>query len=101
MIYFCNDQWAVTDQGLEHQGFPEYVVGMDDVAGLQDFSGQTVYHFPVHMASKTWVNIELLFTAFLYALVHHAGAYQPPVDMVIVRDTLDLARALAPTPGEK
>lgn len=96
MITFANDQWAVTELGLEHQGWPEYEIGVDRLSELLGPGPEgALYMWPVHMAMKPSVNIELFLTAFLHALVEHAGSHPGEVDVILLRDTFAEARGLA------
>jgi hypothetical protein len=63
---FRNEQWAVTDYGLEcaDGSYPIEKRRLPELRG-------DVYDWPVHMAEKNWVNLPLFLEAFREALVHH------------------------------
>jgi hypothetical protein len=51
-----------------------------------------LYDWAVHMAEKTWVDIEAFIEAFTKALDLHAGKYSPKVDPDLLRKSFAEAR---------
>lgn len=66
-VYFANSQWAVTAYGLEclERGAPYAAEGsrMNETR-----PGSDLYDWPLHMAEKSWVDIEAFIQAFETAL---------------------------------
>lgn len=72
-IWWREGQWNVTAYGLEvnrsdgDHKIPSYAIPADRLLeGIED-----VHAWPLHMASKNWVNIPDFVTAWMIALVMH------------------------------
>jgi hypothetical protein len=88
-IWFKNHQWSVTDYGVEAvKPAPYYHFDKKRILETGNRGGE-LYDWPVHMAEKTWVDLEAFIEVFLKAIDMHG--YAEKVD----RDMLDrsLARA--------
>jgi len=57
-----------------------------------DRKGKTFYDWPLHMAGKTWVDIDAFLEAFIAALAIHAGKYPGQVDGDMLAESRDNAR---------
>lgn len=81
-ILFQNDQWAVTDWGLKSikPGAPyEYEIAAKRLLETGN-DGTSTYDWPVHMAEKSWINMDAFEEAFRQAIVVHTGKYEGLVD---------------------
>jgi len=66
-VHFANAQWAATRLGIEHMGeVGVYCIEAARVAETRH--GSDLYHFPLHMAEKPWVDIDAFNEAFEVAL---------------------------------
>lgn len=65
-VHFANAQWAVTRLGIEHMGEGAYCIEAARVAETRH--GSDLYHFPLHMAEKPWVDSDAFNEAFEVAL---------------------------------
>src|SRR5687767_15128030 len=73
MIYYKNDQWKVTDVGLEAIGRANYWLDKGTLVTIHQ-PDDDLLHLPFHMIGKRWVNMQLFMDAFYMALlVHHLG----------------------------
>ena len=82
---FANHQWQVTDFGMEaivgsRTDIMEGETPLYHIAAprlLETTNRDRVYYdWPVHMAEKTWVDIEEFLEAFANALDAHKGKYR-------------------------
>ena len=81
MTLFKNDQWVVLDDGMGPvETLPPYDIAMDRVFELTKRGAKQFYDWPVHMAEKTWVNVELFNEAFDYAIRYYAKVSGVPID---------------------
>lgn len=90
---YQNRQWAVTSYGVESVP-PEskYHFEASRLTEMRGDGADAIYDWPVHMAEKTWVDIEAFIDAFKKALELHAGKYAPPVDSSLLAKSLAAAR---------
>lgn len=90
-----NGQWEVTEFGLEsvRPGTPmEYLIEASRLLESNGAGQGTYYDWPVHMAVKTWTNIELFIEAFDAAIKHHKGKLTQEVDAEKLKATYSEAR---------
>ncbi len=98
MILFKNAQWAVTEWGLEciDPGPPhEYLIEAHRLLAMGGIGQGQFYDMPLHLAAKTWVNIDAFNEAFVEALGHHKGKYRGEVNKKMLLASLDRARECA------
>lgn len=89
---FENHQWAVTRVGLEvKKPEPEYVIYAERLTETTERGGDIYYDWPVHMAEKTWVNIEAFIEAFQKALKEHNATF----DSKMLAASIEVARKIA------
>lgn len=94
VVWFENHQWSVTDYGVEsvRPGAP-YHYHFDKSRLLETGNhGGEMYDWPVHMAEKTWIDIEAFIEAFVKALDLHTGSYRGAVDQVMLEKSIERAR---------
>lgn len=92
MVLFKNSQWVVTDTHVQSvKPAPDYHFEIGRLTEAERAPGET-YDWPVHMAEKTWVDIEAFIEAFEQGLTIHTGKYKPPVDASILTATIVEAR---------
>jgi hypothetical protein len=99
-VWFQNHQWSVTDYGVESvtPGAPyHYHFDKSRLLEAGDY-GDKLYDWPIHMAEKTWIDIEAFNEAFVKALDLHAGSYGGTVDKPTLEKTLERARKEAARP---
>ena len=92
MVFFKNAQWAVTEWGLEaaRPGAPcEYFI---PAHRLLERSHGELYDWPLHLAEKTWIDMDAFNEAFAEALEHHKGKYRGNVDKNMLLASIDCAR---------
>jgi hypothetical protein len=103
---FKNVQWAVTAHGLEAiggwidrpswPGGPSYFIAANRLTEKRPGT-ERLYDWPLHMAEKTWVDIDAFIAAFTKALELHKGRYPGTVnrkmlDATIAKVRRDMAR---------
>lgn len=72
-----NKDWRVTKRGLSSVD-PSYYIGVDQLADTRMLpDGTAVSMWPMHMAEKSWVNLETFIEAFKVALNVHCPASIP------------------------
>ncbi|MEE2741108.1 MAG: hypothetical protein VYA35_07015 [Pseudomonadota bacterium] len=61
-----NHQWVATDEGIDRaDGKSSYWIAISRIFEDGDHRGQgKMYDWPVHMAEKTWVDIDAFIEAF-------------------------------------
>ncbi|MCK1494447.1 hypothetical protein IVB14_29575 [Bradyrhizobium sp. 180] len=92
-VLFQNHQWSVTDYGVEAvKPAPYYHFDKTRLLEATDHGSGTMYDWPVHMAEKTWVDIEAFIEVFVKALDLHAGSYGGTVDKGMLAKSLATAR---------
>jgi hypothetical protein len=92
-VLFQNRQWAVTDYGVESvKPAPSYNFTAERLVETADYGAGDLYSWLVHMAEKTWVDIEAFIEAFTKALELHANKYSPRVDPDLLLKSLTQAR---------
>jgi hypothetical protein len=98
--FFENNQWKVTDYGMEGAGeYSWYHFNAERLVEDQNNDNRGRYYdWPLHMAEKTWIDIEAFISAFEEALKIHKARLPQPVDPTILRASLDLARKIARGP---
>ena len=90
MTLFKNDQWAVTEEGLQSikPGAPyEYYISADRLLEKGGAGRGEVYDWPLQLAEKTWVDLEAFIQAYRKAIEIHVGKYSGAVD----QDLLELS----------
>jgi len=93
-VWFENHQWSVTDYGVEsvRPGAPHhYHFEKSRLLEARDH-GDELYNWPIHMAEKSWIDIEAFNEAFVKALDLHAGSYPGTVDKSTLEMSLELSR---------
>jgi hypothetical protein len=65
-VFFANERWAVTGDGLEHLGEGAYRIEGERVADKR--RGTDVFDWPLHVAEQEWTHLEAFLDAFAYAL---------------------------------
>ena len=102
---FKNWQWAVTDYGVESvhgatsptiDGItPPYHFDATRLVEMTERPNGTFYDWPVHMAEKTWVDIDAFNEAFEKALELRQGRYSPVLDPEMLRASFVEARRIS------
>jgi hypothetical protein len=96
-VLFENHQWQVTDYGVESiKPAPTYNFSADRLLETQGAGAGQFYDWPVHMAEKTWVDIEAFIEAFTQAVKPHAGKFKGSVDLAKFSASIAKAREEAP-----
>jgi hypothetical protein len=92
MVLFKNSQWAVTDWGLEaaRPGAPsEYLIPAHRLLERGGIGNGGFYDWPLHLAEKTWVDINAFNEAFVEALKHHKGKFREEVNKKMLLASID------------
>ena len=95
MVFFKNAQWAVTEWGLEaaRPGAPcEYFIPAHRLLERSGIGYGELYDWPLHLAEKTWIDMDAFNEAFAEALKHHKGKYRGDVDKKILLASIDRTR---------
>src|SRR3954447_26621724 len=95
MVFFKNAQWVVTEWGLEaaRPGAPcEYFIPAHRLLERGGIGHGVLYDWPLHLAEKTWINVDAFNEAFAEALKHHKGKYRGDVDKKILLASIDYTR---------
>jgi hypothetical protein len=93
---FVNSQWVVTDYGIEAIGqSPLYQIESRRLVETTRRGAETYYNWPLHLAEKSWVEIELFIDAYAMALAEHAGKYRSMINPKMLDRTFALARHIA------
>ena len=98
IVLFKNAQWAVTDYGMEtiEDGYtPPYHIEELRLTEAINRPNGTFYNWPMHMAKKTWVDIEAFMEAFGKALELHKGRVSPEADQSMLKASIAEARRIA------
>jgi hypothetical protein len=96
MASFENHQWSVTDYGVESvKPAPEYHFEANRLLETGSAGREEMYDWPIHMADKTWVDIEAFIEAFIRAIDIHKGKYKGEVDPEMLSASVGAARSLA------
>lgn len=87
--HFMNQQWKVTDYGLESYvpGAPyEYYIEAHRLLELWTVPKGTppLYSWPMHLTEKSWINFHMFIEAFGVALKVHAGKYEGEPDVEVL-----------------
>lgn len=72
-----------------------YEFNAERLAETTERDGVSYYDWPVHMASKTWVDIDAFIEAFSKALEIHAGRYSERIDPDMLDASYEYARRIA------
>lgn len=84
-----NRQWKVTKHGLESiDERSDYSIEAKRLGEMVDRGDGDHYDWPIHMAEKTWVDIDLFIDAFVKALEFH----KIPFDKKVLAASLDQGR---------
>jgi hypothetical protein len=95
-VLFENHQWQVTDYGVESaKPAPTYHFEARRVLETGSAGREELYDWPVHMAEKTWVDIEAFIEPFVKATEIHAGKYKGRVDAAMLKASIAEARRIA------
>ncbi len=92
MVFFKNAQWAVTEWGLEaaRPGAPcEYFIPAHRLLERGGIGHGELYDWPLHLAEKTWVDMDAFNEAFVEALRHHKGKFREEVNKKMLLASLD------------
>jgi hypothetical protein len=96
LAIFQNNQWSVTDYGVESvKPAPEYHFEAGRLLETGSAGREVMYDWPVQMADKTWVDIEAFIEAFTRAIEVHKGKYKGEVDPKMLSASISTARASA------
>lgn len=94
-----NDKWRVTERGLESRDPAHpYVIKarlLDTVTHSRPLG--RVYDPPVHLARKSWVDIDAFLDAYGHALDTLSGRLRRPVDRALLARSFGIARRVAGT----
>jgi hypothetical protein len=74
---------------------PEYHVAAKRILETGNAGRAEMYDWPIHLAEKTWVDIEAFVQAFTQAIEIHKGKYKGNVDRKMLSTSIGQARALA------
>lgn len=91
---FKNDQWKVTEYGLESvkPGAPyEYYIEASRLLERGGAGNGTLYDWPVHMAEKTWIDLDAFIEAFKQGLEIHKKKYKGDVDPALLEESIEAA----------
>ena len=101
---FANHQWRVTDFGIEpivgsqttamEGKTPPYNIAAPRLLETTD-RDRIYYDWPVHMAEKTWVDLEEFLEAFANALDAHKEKYRGQVSVEMLEASFRKARQIA------
>jgi hypothetical protein len=75
MAIFTNSQWSVTELGIESATpiiVPSMLIDASKLLQTRTGDAATFYEWPLHMAEKSWVDVEAFNEAYLSAVQHHA-----------------------------
>lgn len=90
-LLYKNRQWAVTDYGVESlRSAPYYPFDKTRLLESTDFGSGEMYDWPIHMAEKTWVDIEAFIEVFLKAIDLHG--YKGKVDAAMLEKSIERSR---------
>lgn len=95
MSIFENKQWAVREWGLQSvkPGAPyEYNIDAHRLLERVGAGGGKHYDWPVHMAEKTWIDLEAFIEAYRAALAAHAGVDKGDVDEAMLEASIQAGR---------
>ena len=89
-------QWKVTEFGLESVGQQsENFIEMEKVSQVTKRDGIEYYEWPLHMAMKSWVDIENFIIVFERALEAYEEKVGAPIDQTLLSNSFSKARELA------
>jgi hypothetical protein len=94
-VWFQNHQWLVTDYGVEsvRPATPYYHFNKERLLETGNRGGE-MYGWPVHLAEKTWVDIEAFIEVFQKAL--DLLGYAPQVDKAMLEHPAAVELTAAP-----
>lgn len=88
-------QWAVDQETFRALPPERYSIPTRWIGNIDDWGNGPVYEFPVHMAEKSWVDIDDLISVFRAAWYVY-GALQPAqLDDAIMERTVQQARKVS------
>ena len=96
MAYFENDQWSVTDFGLESKPTDapaSYKIKASRLLEMGGIGKGELYDFPLQVAQKSWVSIEQFAEAYTQALEIHGSKLTGAVDEAVLKQSIDQAIA--------
>ena len=89
-------QWKVTEFGLESVGQQsENFIEMERVSQLIEREGVEYYEWPLHMAMKSWVDIEDFLIVFEKTLEAYEEKVGAPINQTLLSNSFSKARELA------
>jgi hypothetical protein len=95
-VSYKNQQWAVTNIGLESLApAPTYQIDAARLVETSAHGTEFFYDWPIHMAEKTWVDIEAFVESFKHALRSHADKCSHHVNLVMLASSVAEARSIA------
>lgn len=81
MVLYRNAQWVVSQDGINpDESLPPYDIAIDRVFETTTRGVEHYYDWPVHMASKTWVDVDLFNAAFDRGIRHYSRVSGEPID---------------------
>src|SRR5687767_12653315 len=90
------NQWKVTEDGLESVGQQsKNFIEMERISHLTVRDGIEYYDWPLHMAIKSWVDIEAFIIAFEAALEAWEYKKGAPINQEMLARSFSKARELA------
>lgn len=98
MVLYQNHQWAVHDWGLQSvkPGAPfEYNIDASRLLERRGAGDGKLYDWPLQLAEKTWIDIELFIEAYSNALKLLADKYTGTPDSNLLQETFAAARKRA------
>jgi hypothetical protein len=95
-ILYKNDQWKVEEDGLRSIGLhADNFVEIGQLGQLEARGKRQYYIWPLHMAEKTWVDVEAFLDAFGKALEIHRAEIDPPINLELLSESSAEARRIA------
>ncbi len=95
MPLFDNEQWAVTEEGLCSVPPAAPFVYKIPVKRLLEktlLGDGEYYRWPIHMAAKTWIDIEAFLEAYRKAVELHANECLDPIDRSLLTRSIQKGR---------
>ena len=91
-----NHQWIATKDGLKKRtsGIDFYSIEADQLLATGGVGRNKFYDWPLHMAQKSWVDIDAFEEGFRAAIGHHSGKFGCSPDRTRLDDSFKAARCL-------
>jgi hypothetical protein len=90
-ILYANRQWAVTKFGLECLT-DDYPIKAERLGKTTNRSGEILADWVVHMAEKSWVDLDELVDAYAKALKIHKSAYKGMITPKMMERSIEYAK---------